>query len=79
MLSDAIATFEKDLAPGVKVLIDGVPAKIRSGPNPERLYGRKTAARLEDLLHLARGLMCDGQNEIKLRFADGAVDASGAR
>jgi len=68
MLSDAIVTFEKDLAPGVRVLIDGVPAKVRSGANPGRLYDRKTAARLEELLGVAREMMRDGEKRIRLQF-----------
>jgi hypothetical protein len=70
MLSDAIVTFEKDLAPGVRVLIDGVPAKVRSGSNPSRLYDRKTAARLEELLSVAREMMREGEKKIQLQFDD---------
>jgi hypothetical protein len=75
MLSDAIVTFEKDLAPGVKVSIDGVPAKVRSGPNPERLFDRKTSARIEELLHVAREMMREGEHEIQLRFEAEVIDA----
>ena len=74
MLFDAIVTFEKDLAPGVKVSIDGVPAKVRGGPNSERLFDRKTSARIEELLQAARKMMREGEHEIQLRFeAEGIV------
>jgi hypothetical protein len=68
---EQVVTFEKDLAPGVRVWIEHVPAIVRGTENKEqRLFTRRTAARIETLLSLARHRMATGEKEIRLDFQD---------
>jgi len=62
-------TVEKDLAPGVHVHIEGVPAVFRGSRTERRHYFTvKTAKRLEELLATARQLMLEGETDIRLAF-----------
>ena len=65
-----LVTFQKSIAPGVSVAIDGVPAKIRGDREKFRTYTFDTAYRLEHLLEVARQRMANGETEIRLHFGD---------
>jgi hypothetical protein len=64
-----VMTFQKNIAPGVSVRIDGVPASVH-GPEHIRAFDFDTAGRLEHLLALARTRMAGGETEIRFNFAD---------
>jgi hypothetical protein len=64
-----VTTFQKNIAPGVSVCIDGVPASVH-GPDKIYAFDFATAGRLEKLLALARVRMAGGETEIRFHFAD---------
>ncbi len=64
-------TFEKDLAPGVHVRIENVPAIVRGTGVTRRHYlDRATGRRVELLLGLARQRMRTGETDIRMSYAD---------
>jgi hypothetical protein len=64
-----VMTFQKKIAPGVSVRIDGVPASVHGRENI-RAFDFATASRLEHLLAVARTRMAGGETEIHFDFAD---------
>jgi hypothetical protein len=65
-----LITFQKNIAPGVSVRIDGVPASVRGGTATFHAFDRATAYRLEDFLAAARQRMANGETEIRFEFSD---------
>jgi hypothetical protein len=62
-------TFEKTIAPGVRVRIEGVPATIQ-GNARVRTFDPGTGYRLEHFLLAARERMAHGETEIRYDFSD---------
>jgi hypothetical protein len=72
-----LITFQKNIAPGVSVRIDGVPASILGGEEKCHAFDTPTAYRLEHFLAAARRRMANGETEIRFDFSDtGAIAAA---
>jgi hypothetical protein len=65
-----LITFQKNIAPGVSVRIDGVPASVRSGKVTFHAFDRPTVYRLEHFLAAARRRMANGETDIRFDFSD---------
>jgi len=65
-----LITFQKNLAPGVSVRIDGVPASVHSGKVTVHAFDRPTVYRLEHFLAAARRRMANGETDIRFEFSD---------
>jgi hypothetical protein len=65
-----LITFQKNIAPGVSVRIDGVPASVHSGKVTTHAFDRPTVYRLEHFLAAARRRMANGETEIAFDFSD---------
>lgn len=65
-----LITFQKNIAPGVSVRIDGVPASLRGDKEKVHAFDTPTAYRLERFLAAARKRMADGETEIRFEFSD---------
>ena len=71
-----LITFQKNIAPGVSVRIDGVPASELSGAEKCYAFDTPTAYRLEHFLAAARRRMANGETDIRFDFSDTAAIAS---
>jgi hypothetical protein len=65
-----LITFQKNIAPGVSVRIDGVPASLRGDKEKVHAFDTPTAYRLEHFLKAARKRMADGETDIRFDFSD---------
>ena len=65
-----LITFQKNIAPGVSVRIDGVPASLRGDKEKVHAFDLPTAYRLEHFLAAARKRMADGETDIRFEFSD---------
>ncbi len=65
-----LITFQKNIAPGVSVRIDDVPASILGGEEKCHAFDTPTAYRLEHFLALARRRMANGETDIRFEFSD---------
>jgi hypothetical protein len=74
-MTDTI-TVERELAPGVHVRIEHVPATFRgAGIERQPYFDQETANRLGLLLRLARQRMQTGETDIRISYADQLQDA----
>lgn len=64
-----VITFQKSIAPGVVVRIDGVPAFV-FGEKRTRGFDCATAYRLEHFLRASRERMANGETDIRFEFSD---------
>ena len=65
-----LITFQKNIAPGVSVRIDGVPASVHGGKETLHAFDRPTVYRLEHFLAAARRRMANGETDIRFEFSD---------
>ena len=71
-----LITFQKNIAPGVSVRIDGVPASVRSGKVTFHAFDRPTVYRLEHFLAAACQRMANGETDIRFEFSDTSAIAA---
>ncbi len=74
-----LITFQKNIAPGVSVRIDGVPATVLGGNEKCHAFDTPTAYRLENFLAAARRRMANGEPEIQFEFSDTRAIAAARR
>ena len=74
-----LITFQKDIAPGVSVRINGVPAALRGDKEKFHTFDTPTAYRLEHFLAAARRRMANGETDIRFEFSDTRAIAAGRR